>query len=111
MTIYEAMNERHSVRKYTDRPIEAEKIAALRHRYIIVISDYNMVEHPDTDRAKGINYNLCYFSVYRARKRYTAWVIMTKNNACSFMFNNQLNDISCRDAYRMCITLGNKVKR
>ena len=30
MTIYEAMNERHSVRKYTDRPIEAEKIAALR---------------------------------------------------------------------------------
>ena len=29
MTIYEAMNERHSVRKYTDRPIEAEKIAAL----------------------------------------------------------------------------------
>ena len=30
MTIYEAMNERHSVRKYTDRPIEPEKIAALR---------------------------------------------------------------------------------
>ena len=30
MTIYEAMNERHSVRKYTDRPIEAEKIAAMR---------------------------------------------------------------------------------
>ena len=29
MTIYEAMNERHSVRKYTDRPIEAEKIAAI----------------------------------------------------------------------------------
>ena len=29
MTIYEAMNERHSVRKYTERPIEAEKIAAL----------------------------------------------------------------------------------
>ena len=30
MTIYEAMNERHSVHKYTDRPIEPEKIAALR---------------------------------------------------------------------------------
>jgi nitroreductase len=29
MTIYEAMQERHSVRRYTDRPIEAEKIAAL----------------------------------------------------------------------------------
>lgn len=29
MIIYEAMQERHSVRRYTDRPIEAEKIAAL----------------------------------------------------------------------------------
>ena len=29
MTIYEAMNARHSVRKYTDRPIEQEKIDAL----------------------------------------------------------------------------------
>ena len=30
MTIYEAMAERHSVRKYTDRPIEAEKILLLQ---------------------------------------------------------------------------------
>lgn len=29
MTIYEAMQERHSVRRYTDRPIEVEKIEAL----------------------------------------------------------------------------------
>ena len=30
MTIYEAMAERHSVRKYTDRPIEAEKVLLLK---------------------------------------------------------------------------------
>lgn len=30
MTIFEAMQERHSVRRYTERPIEAEKIAMLR---------------------------------------------------------------------------------
>ncbi len=30
MTIYEAMTERHSVRKYTDRPIEEEKVLLLQ---------------------------------------------------------------------------------
>ena len=30
MTIHEAIQQRHSVRRYVDRPIEAEKVAALR---------------------------------------------------------------------------------
>ncbi len=30
MTIYEAMTERHSVRKYTDKPIEEEKVCLLQ---------------------------------------------------------------------------------
>ena len=30
MTIQEAIRVRHSVRKYTDQPIAAEKVAALR---------------------------------------------------------------------------------
>ena len=30
MTLQEAIRTRHSVRKYTDRPVEAEKVAALR---------------------------------------------------------------------------------
>lgn len=30
MTIHEAIQQRHSVRRYADRPIEAEKVAALR---------------------------------------------------------------------------------
>ena len=30
MTIHEAIQQRHSLRRYADRPIEAEKVAALR---------------------------------------------------------------------------------
>lgn len=30
MTIQEAIQQRHSVRRYADKPIESEKVAALR---------------------------------------------------------------------------------